>query len=146
MLDISKDPDYAKAYDKLPKEQPGDTEMAEERRFFMSHSDHLSMQLTNFQKSVAIHKNLFMYDADYVISSIVRLTEDKIDHTGYERLNARLQLHEIMLREHLPNKAEVRHQLHLMKFISFLIPFLIGMKKRMKIPDVNRLLMNMTSE
>ena len=49
MLDISKDPDYSKIYDKLPRDEPGDTDMLEEMRFFMSHVDELSMQITMLQ-------------------------------------------------------------------------------------------------
>ena len=49
MLDISKDPDYSKIYDKLPRDEPGDTDMLEETRFFMSHVDNLSTQITMLQ-------------------------------------------------------------------------------------------------
>ncbi len=146
MLDISKDPNYATAYDKLPVEQPGDTEMMEERRFFMSHVDDLSMQMTFFQRSVQQYKNLFVMDSDYLISSIVRILDDKIDHSGYERLNARLQLHEIMLKENLHNKMDVRREIHLLRLIAFLVPLLVGMKKRMKVPDLTKLLPNLTGK
>lgn len=146
MIDISRDPDYANAYDKLPKEQPGDSEMADERRFFMSHVDELSMQMTIFQNSVHQYRNLFMVDSDWIINSVVTLLEDKIDRSGYERLNARLQLHEMMLQENLGNKAEIKRLLFLLKFIGFLVPFLIGMKKKMRIPDITKMLPNMTSE
>lgn len=146
MLDISKDPDYANVYDNIPVDQPGDVEMAEERRFFMSHVDDLSMQMTLFQKTVKQHRNMFVVDSSWLISSAVRLTEDKIDQVGYERLNAKLQLHEIMLRENLTNKAEVKRQLHLLKLVSFLVPFLVGMKKKMRIPDVNKMLPNLSGK
>ena len=52
MLDISKDPDYASAYDKMPQEPSNDPEMHEERRFFMSHADDLSMQMTVLQVNI----------------------------------------------------------------------------------------------
>ena len=146
MLDVTSDPDYAKAYEHLPEEHAGDVDLAEERRFFMSNVDGLSMQMTLFQQCVQQHKNLFVVDPDFLISSVVHLTEDRVDNTGYERLNARLQLHEIMLKQTLPNKEEVRHQLYLLKLISFLVPFLIGMKKRMRIPDLGKMLPNLTGK
>lgn len=144
LLDITKDPDYTNIYNKLPVEAPGDTEMAEERRFFMSHADDLMIQMTLFQNKVAHYKDLFVMDSDWVVSSVVKVLDDKLDHVSYERLNSRLQLHEQLIMENLANKAEVRRQLYLLKFIAYMTPFLIGMKKRMKIPDITRLLPNLT--
>ena len=144
MIDVSRDPEFETVYDKLPVEQQGDMEMAEERRFFMSHVDDLAMRMTFLQRSIQQYRNLFVVDPDWLVSSVVHLTEDKIDHTGYERLNARLQLHELMIKEHLPNKPEVKRQLYLLKLISFLTPFLIAMRKKMRIPDLNKMLPNMT--
>ena len=146
MLDISKDPDYATAYEQLPTEEPGDTEMAEERRYFMTHVDDLSMEMIFFQKSVQQFKDLFVVDSDWLVTSVVRILDDKIDHGGYERINARLQLHEIMLKENLPNKPEVRRDIYLLRLIAFLVPLLVGMKKRMKVPDLTRMLPNMTGK
>ena len=90
MLDVTADPDYADIYDKLPLDQPGDIEAAEEKRFFMNNVDGLSMQMTFFQQSVQQHRNLFVMDPDYLLSSVVHLTEDRIDRRGYERLHAKL--------------------------------------------------------
>lgn len=143
-MDITKDPDYEKVYDKLPSETPGDQEMAEERRFFMSHVDDLTVQMTMYQDEVVHYKDLFVMDSKWVVSSVVKILDDKLDHVSYERLNSRLQLHEQLIMENLANKSEVRRQLYLLKFISYMVPFLIGMKKRMKIPDIGRLLPNLT--
>ncbi|XP_064647682.1 ankyrin and armadillo repeat-containing protein-like isoform X2 [Lineus longissimus] len=140
MLDITKDPDYADVYDKLPEEQPGDIEMAEERRFFMSRVEDLSMQITAFQKTVQLHHNLFVLDPDWLVSSVVHILEDKLDQHGYERLNARLQMHQTLVKESLTNKVEVRRQIGLLKLISFLVPFLVAMRKKMKVPELNQLL------
>lgn len=118
--------------------------MAEERRFFMSHVDDLMVQMTFFQNTVTHYKDLFLMDSNWVVSSVVKILDDKLDHVSYERLNSRLQLHEQLIMENLANKAEVKRQLHLLKFISYMVPFLIGMKKRMKIPDIARLLPNLT--
>ena len=49
MLDISKDPDYSKIYERLQQDEPSDTAMLEEMKFFMSHVDDLSMQITMLQ-------------------------------------------------------------------------------------------------
>ncbi|XP_052802485.1 ankyrin and armadillo repeat-containing protein-like isoform X4 [Mya arenaria] len=144
LQDVTKDPDYTDIYDKLPIEAPGDSEMAEERRFFMSHADDLMVQMTLFQNHVSHYKDLFVMDSSWVVSSVVKVLDDKLDHVSYERLNSRLQLHEQLIKENLGNKAEIRRQLYLLKFIAYMTPFLIGMKKRMKIPDISRLLPNLT--
>ncbi len=146
MMDITKDPDYTKVYESLPVEQPGDVDMAEERRYFMSHVEDLTMRMTVYQNAVLHHKDMYLVDADWSVSSIIKLLDDRIDHTGYERIKTRLQLHEEMITKSLPSKMEIRRHLELLKFISYMTPFLIGMKKRMKIPTIARLLPAMTGE
>ena len=147
MINIADDPDYSNVYDDLPQEEAGDSETAEERRFFMSHADDLSMEMTVFQKSVQQHQNLFLLDTDWSISSIVQMTEDKVDRSGYQRLNTRLQLHEIMLQKCLCRQAETRKNIYLLKLVSFLVPLLIAMRKRMKIPELTtRLLPSLSGE
>lgn len=98
------------------------------------------MQMTLYQKKVMHEKDIYMMEADMTISSIVRLLDDRINHDDYERVNTRLQMHENMLRENLMKKMDIRRQLFILKFVSFLTPFLIGMRKRMKIPDTTRFL------
>ncbi|XP_067649055.1 ankyrin and armadillo repeat-containing protein-like [Haliotis asinina] len=146
LMDITKDPDYSTAYDNLPVEQPGDTDMIQEGRFFMSHVDELTMRMTFSQNAVSHHKDMYIVDADWAVSSIVKLLDDRIDHTGYERIKTRLQLHEEMIKTALPNKLEIKRQIELLKFISFMTPFLIGLKKRMRIPNINRLLPSMAGD
>lgn len=120
--------------------------MAEERKFFMSHVEDLMMQMTLYQNNVSHYKDLFLMDSKWAVSSVVKILDDKLDHVSYERLNSRLQLHEQLIMENLANKTEIRRQLYLLKFISYMVPFLIGMKKRMKIPDIARLLPNLTGK
>ena len=58
----------------------------------------------------------------------------------------RLQMHEDLIRENLGIKLDIRQHLELLKFISYMTPFLVGMRKRMKIPDVTRLLPPLTGK
>ncbi len=44
----------------------------------------------------------------------------------------------------MEKKEEIRHQLHLLKLIGFLVPLFVGMKKRMKVPDLTKLLPHLT--
>ena len=46
----------------------------------------------------------------------------------------------MLLRETLATRQRHGRQLEMIKLISFLIPFLIGMRRRNKVPDIKRLL------
>lgn len=113
----------------------------------MKHVEQLSMQMTFYQNKTFNHKDLYVMDSDWLVSSIVKALDDHVDkmtHTSYERINTRLQLHEELIMQCLDNKNEIRRMLLLCKFISFLTPFFMGMKKRMKIPQRKRLLPDLT--
>lgn len=140
LIDVTKDPDFAKIYDQLPQVIPGDAEMDDEKRFFMSHVDDLSMHITMSQEECQYYKNLYIVDAKYHVSSVIRLMDNQIDHTGYERLKTRLLMHEELIQKNIANKQIIRKQLELLKLISYLVPFLLGMRKRMKIPDITKLM------
>jgi hypothetical protein len=49
-------------------------------------------------------------------------------------------MHEDCIQEYLPKKLEMKQNLEMLKFISYVTPLLIALKKRMKIPDINKLL------
>ena len=112
----------------------------------MSYAEDLSMQMTLFQNDILHYKDMYVMEADWLVSSVVKVLDDRINHIGYERINTRLQMHEQVIKESLCNKAEVRRNIYMLKLISFLTPFLIGMKRRMKIPDISRHLPNLTSK
>ncbi|XP_076439158.1 ankyrin and armadillo repeat-containing protein-like [Babylonia areolata] len=146
LSDITEDPELSDAYSNMPVEQTADPKVLEERRFFTSYADHLCMEMHFFQRHVPFHHNLFVADSHYRVSSCIRLLEENLDHAGYERLYARLQHHEAMIEENLMKKPDVVYQLELLKVVSYLTPFLIAMKKRMKIPDTSRLLPNLVGD
>ncbi len=53
----------------------------------------LLLYLTSiFQKKVTQYKNMFVVNSDWLVSSVVRSSDDKLEKNGYERLNARLQV------------------------------------------------------
>ena len=62
LLDITKDPDFTGIYDHMPNELTGDAEMAEERRYFMSKVENLSMRLTLCQNDVLNYKNMYIVE------------------------------------------------------------------------------------
>lgn len=144
ILDLAKDPELAEAYDAIPDDNKDDPVAVEEKRHFMKHVDELALKLTLFQNTVNQHQNMFLIDANYHISSIVK--SDKIDLQSYEKLQRRLGSHQEFIRKTLLLKPELKRQLCLLKFISFMVPFLIAVKKRCKVPDVDKLLPTFTFE
>ncbi|XP_076094844.1 ankyrin and armadillo repeat-containing protein-like isoform X1 [Mytilus galloprovincialis] len=147
--DVTYDPEYGSIYDGIEREDLDDKDIVEERNHFMKHVEQLSMQMTFYQNKTFNHKDLYVMDSDWLVSSIVKALDDHVDkmtHTSYERINTRLQLHEELIMQCLDNKNEIRRMLLLCKFISFLTPFFMGMKKRMKIPQRKRLLPDLTGD
>ena len=61
----------------------------------MDHAENLSIRMNVFMNSIEQHKNMFLVDGDWSVSSIVKLTDDKIDLIGYERLQSRLRLQKV---------------------------------------------------
>ncbi|EDO43577.1 predicted protein [Nematostella vectensis] len=142
--DLAKDPEFMAAYETLPPENKDDPFAMEEKKTFMRHVDDLALKLTLFQKQIHQHQNIFLVDADYHISSIVK--SDKLEFPIYEKLQRRITSHQEFIRKFLPLKAELHRHLVLLKFVSFMVPFLIAIKKRCKVPDVSKLLPPFTFE
>lgn len=61
----------------------------------MDHAEDLSMRLNAYLNSVPRHKNMFVVDGDWLVSSVVKLTDDKMDQIGYERLQSRLRVQKV---------------------------------------------------
>ena len=140
LVEIGADADYAGTFTGLPPE----LENVAEKNFFLSHTRALSLRLTASQRTVRQTDALFVVDAAWTVSSVVRLYDDADDSgDSFERLNTRLQLHEAAVRRALAAKQDVRRHIRLLKLISFLVPLLVAMKKRMRVPDITKLLPNL---
>ena len=112
----------------------------------MSHVDDLALQITMFLKSCKQFKNLFAIDADYYLNASIKATINHIDNVKFERLKRRLNRHESFLRRNFAKKKEIRNNLNMLKLVSFLVPLFIGLRKRMKVPDLNNLLPFMSGD
>lgn len=144
ILDMSKDPSYSAAFENISVENNEDLPMQEQVHVFNKHIEELSMIMTFYQNSIQHHDSMFLIDADYHISGAVK--SDHVDIKSAERLQKHLSKQEKFIQETLPTKLEVRRQLLLIKFISFLVPFLIALRKRCKVINVNKLLPGFTFE
>ncbi|KAM4697814.1 ankyrin and armadillo repeat-containing protein [Rhinophrynus dorsalis] len=141
LIDISSDPDfngiYSPRFDFDPTYEPN---KQEEKSIFMHYADSLTIKMTCFTRQVQQHENLFVYDASYLLSNVIRLTEENIDPVTYQRLQQRLTIHQKLIKENIEKKPEICKNIAYLKLISFFVPFLLGMKKKMQVPDFSRLL------
>ena len=107
-MDITKDPDFSGIYDNMRHFPMSEHDANADKHLFMQYVDDMSVQLTWQQKSIQQHQNLFMIDAGYEVTSIVRLGEEKIDRDTFERLQTRLHAHVNVIKRNFGNKAETR--------------------------------------
>ena len=143
-IDLASDEDFAEAFSALNASVTKDKKFTDERKFFMKSVNDLAMVLTFEQESVQCFRNLFVVDAETTISTRVR--NQSLDLKGFERLQRQLHIQEQFAKQNLTNKEATRRELVLLKFISLLIPLLIGLKRRNKIPDVSTFLPSLTHE
>ncbi len=123
-----------------------DSEIEDEIKNFLSFINDIAMVLTVGLTSVKRYKNMFEYEAAFDVNTSTKADHDRISDSKFERLKPIMNSHEGYIRENFTRKKEVRSNMTVLKFASFLIPTLIALKKRMKIPDLNNLLPIITGE
>ena len=123
-----------------------DQQLQEEMKFFMNHVDDLQLQMTFGLDYIKQYKNLFEFKGNYFINSTCKASNDRVDNQKFERLKKRLNLHENFLRKHYARKQEVKKYLSMLKIVAFLVPLLVSLKKRMRIPDINNLLPSISGD
>ncbi|KAJ7345541.1 hypothetical protein JRQ81_001491 [Phrynocephalus forsythii] len=141
LVDISKDPDFQGIYDENLNEDPTyNPNSSEEKAFFMQFVDYMLLKLTFATTEVQQYEDVFKFDAKYSLSNAIRMTEDRLDMLSYQRLQQRLGLQQKLVKKYLERKAEIRKYIAYLKLMSFLIPFITGLKRKNKVPNLNRLL------
>lgn len=139
MIDLTNDATFAEVYEKA-KYSATSTKLSVDRRAFYLLSDHILLQMAFRQETIMQYKNLFVLDADWIISSRMQLADHQVDKDTAEQFNIYLQHYVGIVVQALPLKADIRRNLVLLKLVSFLTPFFVGMRKCMKIPVKDRLL------
>lgn len=143
LVDISDDPCYQDIYeeDKLNPDPAYEPDSAEERNLFSQYAENILIKITSYLTSVRQHENLFTFEGTHSLSNVVHLTEDTLELSTYQRLQQRLSRHIRLVKKHLGRKVELARDLAYLKLISFLVPFLIGLRKKMRIPDLSQMLL-----
>ncbi|XP_069471743.1 ankyrin and armadillo repeat-containing protein isoform X2 [Ambystoma mexicanum] len=141
LVDISKEADFEGMFNKNMNEDPTyQPNSPEEKTFFMQYAEKMAIKMTCYATQVQQFDNVFVFAGTYTLSSIIKPTEEQIDSVTYQRLQQRLSLHQRTIREFIEKKAEIRKHIEYLKLISYLVPLLIALKKKMKIPALDQLL------
>ncbi|KAM5155927.1 ankyrin and armadillo repeat-containing protein isoform 1-T1 [Callospermophilus lateralis] len=141
VTDITKDPDFDGIYDEDLNEDPTyDPNSPEEKAVFMKYAEYIMLKLTFSTTQVQQYENVFIFDTAYWLTNAIQCNQDYLDICTYQRLQQRLYLQKKLIQKHFEKKSEIRRGIGYLKLICFLIPFLLSLKKKMKVPYLNGLL------
>ncbi|KAM6175241.1 ankyrin and armadillo repeat-containing protein isoform 2-T2 [Erethizon dorsatum] len=141
LVDITQDPDFSGIYDEDLNEDPTyDPNSPEEKSVFMKYAENILLKLTFSTTQVQQCENVFIFEAAYWLTNAIKYTQDYLDICTYQRLQQRLSLQKNIIKKHLEKKKEIRRGIGYLKLICFLVPFLLSLKKKMKVPYLNSLL------
>ncbi|XP_072542334.1 ankyrin and armadillo repeat-containing protein [Salminus brasiliensis] len=142
LQDVSDDPSYQGIYDRDTEDTDPtyDPNSVEEQKLFSQFAESVLLKITSYLTSVQQHENLFAFEGAISLSSVVRLTEDSVELSTYQRLQQRLSRHTRLVKKHLGRKAELSRDLAYLKLIGYFVPLLVGLRKKMRIPDLSQML------
>ncbi|XP_008591650.1 PREDICTED: ankyrin and armadillo repeat-containing protein [Galeopterus variegatus] len=141
LIDITKDPDFDGIYDEDMNEDPTyEPNSPEEKAVFMKYAENIMLKLTFSTTQVQQYENVFIFETAYWLTNAIKYNQDCLDICTYQRLQQRLYLHKKIIQKHFEKKKEIRRGIGYLKLICFLIPFLLSLKKKMKVPYLSSLL------
>lgn len=141
LIDITKDPDFEGIYDSDLNDDPTYfPNSPEEKAVFMKYAENIILKMTLTTTKIQQHENIFIFETDYWLTNAIKYNQEYLDICTYQRLQQRLSLQKRIIQKHLETKAEIRRGLGYLKLICFLIPLLLSLRKKMKVPYLNSLL------
>ncbi|KAI5281304.1 Ankyrin And Armadillo Repeat-Containing Protein [Manis pentadactyla] len=141
LIDITKDPDFNGIYDEDMNEDPTyNPNSPEEKDMFMKYAENIMLKLTFSTTQVQQYENIFIFETAYWLTNAVKYNQDYLDICTYQRLQQRLHLQKKIIQKHFEKKKEIRRGIGYLKLICFLTPFLLSLKKKMKVPYLHSLL------
>ncbi|KAL2081373.1 hypothetical protein ACEWY4_023226 [Coilia grayii] len=140
LMDISEDPAYQGLYLDTSPDPAYNPYQADEERLFQQYSDSVLLKLTSYLTAASQQENLFTFESTHSLESVLRLTEDRLELATYQRLQQRLARQVRVVREGLARRPDVRTDLAYLQLITFLVPLLVALKKKMKIPNLEKVL------
>ncbi len=116
------------------------------RDMFLRYLDHVNIDLVFRQKTVQQHGAFLILEPEYEVTTSVKATLMESDPSLYAHLHTYLQKQRDFILRHLETKHQILHKLQLLSFVSFLLPFLISLKKQNKIIDVSQYLPRLSKD
>ena len=116
------------------------------RDTFHQYLDQVSIGLVFYQKRISQKHHIFMMEPSNEVVTSVLATQQKINPSLQNRLNRYLQKQRTFISEKLRKKTDIAHDVDLLEFVSFMIYFLVTLKKNNWIIDVSNLLPSRSKE
>ncbi|KAM7096814.1 LOW QUALITY PROTEIN: ankyrin and armadillo repeat-containing protein [Ciconia maguari] len=125
-----------------PPCKPNSTE--KKKVSFMQYADNMLFKLTLGSTQVELHENVFRFDAVNRFTDVIRSTE-AYDMVTYQTAAEVLALRQKLLKKQLEKIVAVCRNTEYLKLMN-LIPFLLGFKKKMEIPNLSKRLQPYSSK
>ena len=109
------------------------------RDMFLRYLDHVSINLVFCQKSIQEEGSLLILNPTYDLTTGVLATKKEKDPELYHHLHSYLQKQRDFIMNHIEKKKQIAHDIELLGYISFMVLFLVTLKRQTKIIDVSQL-------
>jgi ankyrin repeat protein len=109
------------------------------RDMFLRYLDHVNINLVFRQKSIQEEGAVLILDPGYDLMTGVLATKKEKDPELYRYLHSYLQRQRDFVKSHLEQKKMIAHDLELLGFVSFMVSFLVTLRRQTKIVDVSQL-------
>ena len=118
----------------------------EEKAVFMKYAENILLKMTFSTTQVQQCENVFIFETAYWLTNAIKCNQDNLDICTYQRLQQRLYLQKKIIQKHFEKKKEIRKGIGYLKLICFLTPFLLSLKKKMKVPYLSGLLQSFSGK
>ena len=109
------------------------------RDMFLRYLDHVNINLIFQQKSIQEEGSVLILDPEYDLTTAVLATKKEEATELYRYLHSYLQRQRDFVRSNLKKKKKIAHDLELLGFVSFMVSFLVTLRRQTKIVDVSQL-------
>lgn len=139
------------AYNELsPRLSTGEEFMQQEdhlsRDMFLRYLDQVNISLVFRQQSIRQEGAFLLLEPSFDVTTGVHSDHQESQKELFCHLHSYLQKQRDFVVKNLLKRREIAHSLELLEFISFMVPFLITLKKQNKVIDVTHLLPSVSKD
>ena len=115
------------------------------RDIFLRYLDHVSVGLVFKQKTIQQNGSYIILDPSFDVTTSVLATLKESNRSLYSHLHSYLQKQRDFILQHLQTKREMAYKIELLGYVSFMMTFLVNLKKHNKIIRESELQPRMSS-